>query len=54
MGRRPKGPTAILNRAPLALKTADISFLTPLLLSEPPLKTADISFLTPLLLSGPG
>lgn len=48
---------AILNRAPLALKTADISFLTPLLLSEPPLpalKTADISFLTPLLLSGPG
>lgn len=37
-----------------ALKSADISFLTPLLLSDPVPKTADTSFLTPLLLSGDG
>jgi hypothetical protein len=40
-----------------ALKATDISFLTPLLLSEPDLpalKTTDISFLAPLLLSEPG
>lgn len=40
-----------------AIKSADISFLTPLLLSYPDLselKRTDISFLTPLLLSGGG
>jgi pimeloyl-ACP methyl ester carboxylesterase len=35
-------------------KRADISFLTPLLLSDPVSKRTDISFLTPLLLSGGG
>ena len=36
------------------LKTTDISFLTPLLLSEPALKTTDVSFLAPLLLNESG
>jgi pimeloyl-ACP methyl ester carboxylesterase len=38
-------------------KRTDLSFLTPLLLSEPDLpahKQSDVSFLVPLLLSGPG